>query len=484
VLRPDSVLADVVSGEPVERVKKIGLLELGATYHVQSGVLFTHDDEYRPTSEIARELGLHGGAIGAVLDGAEDAFRNLIVGTVELVQAVAERPEETFTAAVDGFGRIPETIATLIRQSPEMLEQFRNLPAHDQIRAISTLATQLLLAAAGAATASGAAGQVSKGLSGLRLAETGAQVSGFGLPPFAGRSLVLVGSEGLVLAAHGGARGGFGLYVLGSAASSIGDVPGSSGQPGPALDARTRWKTEDRVRRAVSELHNPDSRLKDLEAALDIVERSRGMGPNELAHARKLVAARLEKEAARAPIDQIPEIARVAKKAGAEVETKIRGMLDRRIREEVGAIRDLAADQQGHRIQALRAAADEAGIDIRVVLRNGAAKPSLASLSAKARKAIRDIERGKDDVHVDTRQQAEEVLSWFPELVDTGDWGWPMIKGLLKDSKKNTYHWDEVFAPDGYLVGHAPPNDHGTWRHLQLHIDRETFRIRFGKEGP
>jgi hypothetical protein len=49
VLRPDSVLADVVSGEPVERVEKLGELELGATYQVRDGVLFVHDDEYRRT---------------------------------------------------------------------------------------------------------------------------------------------------------------------------------------------------------------------------------------------------------------------------------------------------------------------------------------------------------------------------------------------------------------------------------------------------
>jgi hypothetical protein len=427
-----------------------------------------------------RELSLHGGAAGAALDGAEDAFRDLIFGTVELVDALLEPSEEILASAVGDFGRIPRTIATLIRQSPEILEQFHNLPAHDRIRAIGNLTTQLLLAAAGAASASGAAGQVSKGLSGLRLAELGAEVSGFG--PSAGRSLVLVGSESLVLAAHGGARGGFGLFIIGSAASSIADVP-SSGEPRPSLDARTRWKTEDRVRRGVPELHHPDARLKDLEAALDIVER--GMGPNELAHARKLVSARLEKEAARAPLNQIAEIAGVAKKAGVEVETKIRGLLDGRIRDEVQAIRGLDRDQQGHRVRALRAATDEAGIDIHDVLSIRGERPALASLSPKARRIVEKIDRGiAEGLEVSSRSEAVEVLRSFPGLVETGDWGWPMIKGLLSKSKKGTFHWDDMFGPDGVIKHHPPDHADGKRRHLQLHLDKKTFRIFFGKEGP
>jgi len=69
----------------------------------------------------------------------------------------------------------------------------------------------------------------------------------------------------------------------------------------------------------------------------------------------------------------------------------------------------------------------KAGIDVRAALRRSRTPPSLESLSPGARGAIKQIEHGQTDITVRSRKEAEEVLTRFPDLVDTGDWGFDMI---------------------------------------------------------
>lgn len=47
-------------------------------------------------------------------------------------------------------------------------------------------------------------------------------------------------------------------------------------------------------------------------------------------------------------------------------------------------------------------------------------------------------------------------------------------------SKGNTYHWDDTFGSDGYLVGHGLGNPDASMSHLQIHpLRRKVIRIFF-----
>lgn len=45
-------------------------------------------------------------------------------------------------------------------------------------------------------------------------------------------------------------------------------------------------------------------------------------------------------------------------------------------------------------------------------------------------------------------------------------------KNLL-GGKANTYHWDDVVGPDGFLLGHSPANPDSIMKHLQIHPEKE-----------
>ena len=82
-----------------------------------------------------------------------------------------------------------------------------------------------------------------------------------------------------------------------------------------------------------------------------------------------------------------------------------------------------------------------------------------------------------------SRKEAEEVLRRFPDLIETGSWGFDMIKSLL-DKKANTFHWDVEFGEDGCLLYHQPTNPHATTPHLQLEFENATVRIFFPRNEP
>lgn len=45
----------------------------------------------------------------------------------------------------------------------------------------------------------------------------------------------------------------------------------------------------------------------------------------------------------------------------------------------------------------------------------------------------------------------------------------PMDTKNLLGGKGNTYHWDDIFGSDGYLVDHGVGNPDAQMPHLQIH---------------
>lgn len=94
-------------------------------------------------------------------------------------------------------------------------------------------------------------------------------------------------------------------------------------------------------------------------------------------------------------------------------------------------------------------------------------------------RAIKEIQNGKTEVHVKTRQQAEEI---FRELF-VGQKGkhYPNNSDGLMMSEADKfypngryYHWDEKFGSDGLLENHSGTGKnahHATKKHLQVHLE-------------
>jgi hypothetical protein len=467
VVRPDGVLARVTTDAPVERLGTpriaggtivAGDLPVGATYDLSSGILRVVGPDLKPGA-IAGELGLQKGAVGAALDGVTEALTGLATQIADLIMGLRHEPDETVKGLVDGLAFMPAALARAVLHAPELAAAFRALPRTDQIRVATRLLTSLYLLASGArgATETGSGlGSIGPSLGALRLADTG--------------GLVLVGDDALAVLAAGG-RLGIQLAVVAGGASEV---------AGTALDARAAWRASERVRRGVGDIAN--ARLEDLEPALALAET---MGPNELAIVQRQVTERLAAEAAKAPLARLQAVAETARKIGGDIEAATTKALGQRVRSEVEAVRMLPPDSRQLRaVRELRAACDSAGIDIRSVLERPGPPPPRASLSPGARRAMAKIDRGETDIQVGSRAEAEEILSQYPDYVDTGDWGFPMIKTLLRDGKNATFHWDDVFGEDGFLLHPGQDNPHGDLPHLQLHLgDGATVRVFFARES-
>lgn len=450
VLRPDGVLAKVVDGTPIERRSD---LTLGATYHLRQGVL----RELSPAGElgpIAAELGLERGPVGAALDGVTEALMDGVIGLAKLTVELYERPEETIAASVDAFGRLPDTLVRFIRQCPELCERFANLPKDDQIQAVAKwITTAFLMLQGGRAAASG-----------------GASVSG----PSFGLDLMALADGGLVLAggveAAAFTRMGTQLALTAVLMSAVGD------------EAKAREKARSGAARAFGDLSDRSAHpLRDLNTVLDLAEKL--PPPTRLGVAR-MIAARLAQEAALVPLDELAELTHLAGRLGEAFAAEITAAVNQRMKSEVQAILELPADSRRSRaIKALRSTADRAGIDLRAALRPGTPVAPLESLSPGARRAIQRLEAGETEVTVASKAEALEVLSQYPNFVDTSNWGWEMIKGLLGTKRGDTFHWDDVFGTDGRILFHGPENIHGTIPHLQLeYSDKSSRRIFFPKE--
>lgn len=60
----------------------------------------------------------------------------------------------------------------------------------------------------------------------------------------------------------------------------------------------------------------------------------------------------------------------------------------------------------------------------------------------------------------------------------------PMDTKDFLGGKGNTYHWDDTFGPDGYLLDHGPGNPDAQMPHLQIHPPKgSVIRIFFDNSG-
>jgi hypothetical protein len=459
VVRPDGVLAYVVSGAPIEQRAD---LALGATYQLRQGILreLSPDGEVGP---IVGELGLQRGPVGAALDGVTEALMDGVQGLAQLAVALYERPEETIGAAVDGFGRLPATLAELIRRSPTLYQQFSNLPEDDQVQAVAKwITTALLMVQGGAGVLSGGA-------------RASGSLAGLGMFELVGGGQVLVGGVEAASLGWLGTQVALTAVLMCAAAA---DGPGAPVQ----ADAKTRWKASDRADRAFGDLS--DRSMYSTRDLGDVLDQTKKMDAATQLEVRRRVAARLIEDASVLPLAEFGDLTRVARRLGEEFAAELNAAVNGRMKSEVQAILELPNDSRRTRaIRALRTAADDAGIDLHVALRPGGTVPPLESLSPGARRAIQKLRAGETEVTVASKAQAQEVLSQFPDLADTSSWGFDMIRELL-GKKTNTFHWDDVFGPDGRLLFHGADNAHGTTPHLQVEAGRARHRIYFAVERP
>lgn len=455
IVRPDGVLADMISGKPIQYVGD--RFPVGESYRVSDGIVY---DAHGVVGELAHARDL----FGVVANAAEDVVEEALRGLARLAYGLYENPEETIDSAYHAFGGIPKAAVDLIFRTPELYAQFQDLPEHDRIGVMSKLLTSLVLAAIGGAGAGGAVGRGGAAMSGMSVAEV------------VGGGRVLIGGDLAVAAAQSGPFALHLALMTGSAASR------SVGEGGRARDARTEWKLGDRVRRAFGDLDDRvEYRQCDLAAVVALAEK---MGSETLAFVRAKLAKRLAEDAGSVSLVELAEVAQAARKVGPEAEQAVGAAFKERIKREVMRVRDLPeGPQQSRAARELRAAADAAEIDIAAMLRRDKAPP-LQSLSLEAHKTIRRINRGEGEIAVGSRAVAEEVLSQYPELAETSNWGWPMIKSLLKDGKRLTFHWDDEFGPDGFLVNHGPDNPHRDVPHLQFERQKgKIVRVFFPKDS-
>ncbi|MEQ9498748.1 MAG: hypothetical protein RIT81_17855 [Deltaproteobacteria bacterium] len=433
-----------------------GALEVGRTYRMEAGTLYDVDDG-RPVAH----LGLQHDVFNQVLDGVELAVGDALRDVGELVHGLIVDPVGLTERVVLGFAALPETIASLVRQTPALYAAHERMSSAERVRFVSRAVTTLTLAYVTGGAAVGGARLTAQGLNGARLAKFAGVFGG-----------EVVGVDAYAVAAGLGHLGLGGL-LAGTSLMSVAE--------GAAPSARARWTLVHRVRRGVGDVHDRSlyEGADDLRQALEIAER---MGPAEHAHVRAKVAARVAEDLARVEYEEFAGLLKLRSRLGDEVRG-VEAALTQRLRVEVRTLRDMPEDSRKlTKLDRLRAALDDAGVDLHSYLATRGPKPSL---SAEAARAYRALMREDDVVYVKTRAEAEAIVGQFEGLVDTGGWGWPQIKRLLTRKKRDTYHWDVDFGSNGYLLGHDPRCGHADVAHVQLITrlsqDVRTIRIEFGE---
>ncbi|WP_395838069.1 hypothetical protein [Archangium violaceum] len=149
VLRPDGYLAWTLNGRTQQKVGPVewkeeafraGSFELGRFYTVNGWVFRLADAQLRPVMEGPGLAEVYDDAdyIGRSLDGAEEAF-------VELYHAVGQLLSHP-SDSIASLRHLPAGVAALIASSPEYLERFRYMTRGEQVKAVSKLTTNLILA--------------------------------------------------------------------------------------------------------------------------------------------------------------------------------------------------------------------------------------------------------------------------------------------------------------------------------------------------
>jgi hypothetical protein len=155
VLRPDGYLAWVVDGKTQQKVAPVEwrdgafrahLFELGRFYASRSGVFRLADAQMQQTGPLLAEVYDDADYISRTLDGAEEAF-------VELALAIGKLLTYP-TDSISALRKLPAGLVALIASSPEYLERLRYMTRGEQVKALSKLATTLIVTygAAGGAT--------------------------------------------------------------------------------------------------------------------------------------------------------------------------------------------------------------------------------------------------------------------------------------------------------------------------------------------
>ncbi len=426
LVRSDGYLVPATGGAAIERRAD---LDPGRIYRRSGGVLRALDGDGTPVAE----LGLEHTACGDVLDGVEIAARSVILGVGGTIEGLIDRPELTVEAMVHDFGRLPQTIGRAIRTSPERLEAFQQASADDQRRmAGEALAHAYLMMSAAAAVprARGALGMTS-GLGGL--------AAGGGV-------LALRGAASLRIEAAVVAHAAVEIAVGGAAladALDLFDSPTPGNGRTTLRDPKGRTRVRDRIRRTLGDPKDSNLSLHDLE--------------HMVADAKEIDEATLR---------------------------EVKAMVLDRLEREIAGLQDLPEGLRKVKVDALAGFARRTAIDLRDAVRRLEPAPARSSLSAEAQRALQRLDQGEAEIRVSSRAIAEEMLSQFPDYVETESLRFKEIKRLF-DGKERTFHWDDVFGDDGRLLNHDAPNPHAEVPHLQLHPKkRNVLRIFFPTEAP
>ena len=169
VLRPDGYLAWTLNGRTQQKVGLVewkeeafraGSFELGRFYTVSGWVFRQADAQLRPLMEGPPLAEVYDDAdyIGRSLDGAEEAFVDLYHAMGQLLSHPSD--------SIASLRHLPAGVAALIASSPEYLERFRYMTRGEQVKAVSKLATNLILTLG---TAGGTASTLTRTLGGLEV---------------------------------------------------------------------------------------------------------------------------------------------------------------------------------------------------------------------------------------------------------------------------------------------------------------------------
>jgi hypothetical protein len=227
VLRPDGYLAWVVSGQTQQKVAPVEWMdgafrahgfELGRFYTSQGGIFRLADAQLQPVGHLLAEVYDDADYISRTLDGAEEAFVELALAIGKLLTY----PADSLAALKD----LPAGLVALIASSPEYLERLRYMTRGQQVKALSRLATTLIVTC-------GAVGGTTRTMT----ATLGAEATVPVLSLTAEGALVMqriVVPVGAVATAVGSGVGG--IYVLSTASGGDGSSPTGNRAGGEAVE--------------------------------------------------------------------------------------------------------------------------------------------------------------------------------------------------------------------------------------------------------
>ncbi len=146
VLRPDGYLAWVINGQTQQKVGPVEWrdgafraygFELGRFYTSRGGAFRLADAQMQVAGPLLAEVYDDADYISRTLDGAEEAFLELALSIGKLLTY----PSDSLAA----LQHMPAGLVALVASSPEYLERFRYMTRGEQVKALSKLATTLIV---------------------------------------------------------------------------------------------------------------------------------------------------------------------------------------------------------------------------------------------------------------------------------------------------------------------------------------------------